>query len=286
MTTSSEPKICFVISPIGSEGSEVRVRADQILNHIIEPIASECGYKELRADKISEPGSITTQVINHILNDPMVIADLTGNNANVFYELAVRHAIRKPYVQIIQDGEKIPFDVAGIRTIPINHTNLDSVAKAKEEIKKQIQFTVSNPTNVESPISVAIDLEKLRQSGDPEKNQLADIFNGIVELKILISQSILARSEGARDTLRASELEAETLRHGLGDEFLFLMDMAVNGDKTLTSEDFRKLLSRYLLRLRKYGLTDSGLQKIVDKRKPKPEMTLEEEALSTEGSVD
>jgi hypothetical protein len=146
----AERPICFVISPIGKEGSEARGRADKVLKHVITPVADECGYEAIRADKISEPGMITTQVINHILNDPLVVADLTGHNANVFYELAVRHATRKPYLQIIQKGEPIPSDVAGMRTIDLDHTDLESVAIAKEEIERQIISTAVRGGNWES----------------------------------------------------------------------------------------------------------------------------------------
>jgi hypothetical protein len=182
--------ICFVIAPIGKEGSEIRARSDRILKHIISPVADECGYDAIRADKISEAGMITTQVINHILNDAMVVADLTGHNANVFYELAVRHAIRKPYVQMIQKGESIPFDVAGMRTIDVDHTDLDSVAGAKEELKRQMLSTALDGAKLESPISVAIDLDKLRRSDDPEKRQIGDILQGIAELRSLIEKRL------------------------------------------------------------------------------------------------
>jgi hypothetical protein len=91
-------KTCFVIAPIGEDNSEIRRRSDLILKYIIEPAATICRYKAIRADRISEPGMITAQVIQHIVDDPMVIADLTGRNSNVYYELAIGHAIRKPYV--------------------------------------------------------------------------------------------------------------------------------------------------------------------------------------------
>jgi hypothetical protein len=188
----TEKPECFVIAPIGAEKSDIRTRSDQILNHVIRPVADECGYKAIRADEISEPGSITTQVINRILEAPMVVADLTGNNANVFYELAVRHAIRKPFVQIIQKGERIPFDVAGIRTIEIDHTNLDSVAAAKEEIKKQMQFASTNPQKIASPISAAIDLASLTQSDDPLKRQLGELLTGVSELKVILDDRLPA----------------------------------------------------------------------------------------------
>ena len=101
-------KICFVIAPIGEPGSEIRKRSDQILEHIIRPTVESCGYKAVRADEIAEPGLITNQIIRHVVNDPLVIADLTGQNPNVFYELAIRHYIGKPLIQIINKVEDIP----------------------------------------------------------------------------------------------------------------------------------------------------------------------------------
>ena len=51
---------------------------------------------------MSQPGSITTQIVDQILTAALVVADLTGHNANVLYELAIRHVVRKPVVQLIQ----------------------------------------------------------------------------------------------------------------------------------------------------------------------------------------
>lgn len=148
-------KTCFVIAPIGEAGSDIRKRSDQVLKHVIVPAVDACGYDALRADQISEPGMITSQVIQHIVDDPLVIADLTGWNPNVFYELAIRHALRKPLIQMIKRGEQIPFDVAGTRTIYVDHKDLDSVEEAKEEIGKQVKALEKDPSNIETPISVS-----------------------------------------------------------------------------------------------------------------------------------
>jgi hypothetical protein len=188
-------KICFVISPIGEEKSEIRTRSDQILKHVIEPPTSECGYKAIRADKIDKPGIITSQVIQHIVEDPLVIADLTGQNPNVFYELAIRHAIRKPFIQIIKKGERIPFDVAGTRTIYVDHHDLDSVGEAKDEIINQIKSLEEDPNKIETPISVSLDLQILRQSDDPEHRSLADIMSVLTELPSRIEGRISERME-------------------------------------------------------------------------------------------
>ena len=113
----------------------------------------------------------------------MVVADLTGKNPNVFYELAIRHAIRKPYVQIIQRGEEKPFDVAGVRTIEIDHHDLDSVQSAKEEIVKQISSMKKEGYLVDSPISITIDFERLKKSENPEQRQLADVLSAMADLR-------------------------------------------------------------------------------------------------------
>ena len=72
-------KIAFVISPIGKHDSPEQKRSNQILKHIIRPIVTELGYEAIRADDITAPGIITTQIIEHVINDPLVIADLTDH---------------------------------------------------------------------------------------------------------------------------------------------------------------------------------------------------------------
>jgi hypothetical protein len=188
MAKSDEERTCFVIAPIGEEGTETRARADQILKHVITPVAKECGYTAVRADKISEPGIITSQVIQHLVEDPLVIADLTGRNANVFYELAVRHAVKKPVVQIIEIGESIPFDVAATRTIQIDHRDLDSAARCRDELARQIKAVEDDPSQVDSPISVAVDLQSLRRSENPLEKSNAEILSMLQEIRAAIGE--------------------------------------------------------------------------------------------------
>jgi len=187
MPGADQKGLCFVIAPIGEEGSEPRTRSDQVLNHVIAPAAQECGYTAMRADQISEPGLITPQIIQHLVEDPLVVADLTGHNANVFYELAVRHAVRKPMVQIIQTGERIPFDVAGTRTIDVDHRDLDSVARCHQEMVRQIRTIEKDVSQVDTPISVAIDLQSLRLSDNPLEKSNAEIMSMLQELRAAVS---------------------------------------------------------------------------------------------------
>jgi hypothetical protein len=177
---------CFVIAPIGDSGSDIRKRSDQILKFIIAPAAIACGYDEpIRADKIDESGFITNQVIQHLIEDAIVVADLTGENPNVFYELAVRHAFRKPVIQLMQVGQKPPFDVNGLRTVNISHTDLEIAESAKQQIIHHMTAIRKKPGNAESPVSVAVDLAALK-GGNPQQRELAQVHEGIAALTRLV----------------------------------------------------------------------------------------------------
>jgi DNA-binding FrmR family transcriptional regulator len=202
MPGANQKGLCFVIAPIGEEGSETRTRSDQVLNHVIAPAATECGYEALRADKISEPGIITSQVIQHLVDDPLVIADLSGWNPNVFYELAVRHAVRKPVVQIIQAGERIPFDVAGTRTIALDHRDLDSAARCRDDIVRQIRAVEKDVSQVDTPISAAIDLQSLRGSENPLEKSNAEIISMLQDVRGVVLDLAKGAAPGPAIDLR------------------------------------------------------------------------------------
>lgn len=205
MMKKEHKKICFVISPIGEEGSETRTRSDQILKHIITQPVSQLGYEVIRADKISEPGIITTQIIEYIVDAELVIADLTDHNPNVFYELAIRHAMRKPLVQMIRKGDVIPFDVAATRVIQFDLHNLDSVAAAKEEISSQVKSIEIGGSEVQNPISVSLDLKVLKESGDAEERSLADIVEAISDLRLTVA----GIDKGLQSSKSMEELKAK-----------------------------------------------------------------------------
>ncbi len=240
-------KACFVIAPIGETESETRKRSDQVLKHIITPAAEACGYKTTRADQISEPGMITSQVIQKIVDDPLVIADLTERNPNVFYELAIRHVIRKPLVQIIKKGEQIPFDVAGTRTIHVDHHDLDNVEEAKEEIIAQIKSIDKGSSIQETPISVSLDLQLLKQSDNPEQRSLADVLSVITELrssvlgmekKIHNPESLIPK-EYFRHMTRKGSMQSPEARHTIMEMRHMLeniMDLSQPGKSKLAIE--------------------------------------------------
>lgn len=108
---------CFVISPIGSPDTIIRENADAVFDYIIQPALSNMNIEAVRADKLAGPGQITEQMIAAILDYDFCIADLSGHNPNVFYELALAQAAERPVILIKLVGEPIPFDVKDYRLI-------------------------------------------------------------------------------------------------------------------------------------------------------------------------
>jgi hypothetical protein len=176
-------KTCFIIAPIGEPNTDLRRRSDQVRRHIIEPVAGEIfKYECLRADDLPQPGLITSQVISHLVEDELVIADLSDWNPNVFYELAIRQAFNKPVVQLLHTGQGLPFDVAQIRTIFYDSQNWDSIAATMGALEKQIQSIERDPTNIESPVSFALNLRTLQQSENPLEKSNAEILTALAGL--------------------------------------------------------------------------------------------------------
>ncbi|GAA1049488.1 hypothetical protein [Arthrobacter russicus] len=149
--------VCFVISPIGNADSEERKHADLMLSALFEPALAELGLRTVRADGIAKPGLITGQVMDHVARAALVIADLSFGNPNVYYELALRHATRKPIVQIIRTSDILPFDVGQYRTVHIDMTDIYTLVPQidlhRQEITRQCRAALEEGATSESPLS-------------------------------------------------------------------------------------------------------------------------------------
>jgi hypothetical protein len=88
----------------------------QVWEEVIAPACATVGLVPVRADGLTRAGEITDQVFRRLRDDDVVIADLTGANANVMYELGMRHTRDSLTVQIGEYG-RLPFDVNVIRTV-------------------------------------------------------------------------------------------------------------------------------------------------------------------------
>lgn len=177
-------KRCFVVSPIGGEGTDIRKRADQVYKYIISPVCETCGFDAVRVDHINQADSITQTIIDMLLQAELVIADMTGHNPNAFYEMGFRACTGKPMIHLKEKGESIPFDIASIRAFDYDLTDLDAVAEVKERLEQTIKsFNITERKEDES----IIELDQPDDSGNTNTSQLLPILyeiqDQIVQLK-------------------------------------------------------------------------------------------------------
>ena len=179
-------KTCFVIRPIGDAGSEMRCAADDRYTSLIAPACGECGYVKIyHAGEISSPGMISRDVIQGVVESDLVVADLTGNNSNVFYELALRHALRRPYVCIAPEAQRPPFDTNDCRYVPYRLDAFGAIDGVRKDLKQAIVGAEQKASDIESPISNAIDLLRLGRGGEMERSVKAIRENTERVLRIL-----------------------------------------------------------------------------------------------------
>ncbi|MBB4396683.1 hypothetical protein [Bradyrhizobium sp. ERR14] len=148
---------CFYISPIGAADSEYRQHSDLFMGTLIEPAVASFGLSLVRADQIDKPGMITKQIMEFLVKARLVIVDMSYHNPNVFYELAIRHMMRLPIVQIVRKADTIPFDVNQMRTVIIDTSDIYSFAPRigtyQTDISSHIRRALEAPEAVETPIS-------------------------------------------------------------------------------------------------------------------------------------
>jgi hypothetical protein len=130
---------CFVVGPIGNRlaaaGTPDRETYEdslRVMEEVIAPACAHHGLEPVRADNLARAGEITEQIFRRLREDDVVIADLTGANANVMYELGLRHTRDKLTVQIGEYG-RLPFDINTIRTIQFSRSAMGLI-NARDEL--------------------------------------------------------------------------------------------------------------------------------------------------------
>lgn len=203
----AERPLCFVLMPFGkkpdSAGSTVDF--DAVYRNLIVPAIEEAGLQPLRADEEMTGGIIHKPMFERLILCPYAVADLTTANANVFYELGLRHAVR-PWstVLIFSEGGRLPFDVSHLRAFRYQLTaegtpeNLETARKALVERLREAR----EPTP-DSPIFQLV--EGMRP---PEMDRLkTDVFRDRVRYSTHMKERLaIARKQGVA-ALRSVESE-------------------------------------------------------------------------------
>jgi len=110
-----DPNLCFVLMPFAGI-------FQPIYDDYIRPVVQRQKMNCVRADEIVGVGSITKDIWENICRARFVVADLTGKNPNVFYEVGLAHALGKDVVLLTQTLDDVPFDLRNLRCLVYENT--------------------------------------------------------------------------------------------------------------------------------------------------------------------
>lgn len=188
MVKTNDKRKCFIITPIGSDNSDTFRRANGVIESAIKPVLKSFDYDDIKpAYEINVSGMINTQIINRIIEDDLVIANLTGNNPNVMYELCLRHVVAKPIIHICERGTNLPFDIKDSRTIFYENDML-GVKELRTEISKYMREINYNEDYMDNPIYSAYKYGKLLKETQGTENN--EILTLLMDIKDEVSKTV------------------------------------------------------------------------------------------------
>lgn len=173
------PLECFVIMPITTrqpyEGNHFQI----VYDHLIKPACILAGFNPIRSDEIKNTNFIVKDILKRLLDSPMAICDLSGQNPNVLFELGIRQSFNKP-VTIIKDilTPRI-FDIDGLRCIEYNENlRVDIIGSSIKLIAETLINTYEAKENKENSLIEALSITPAKI---PEERTLSNDTSILLE---------------------------------------------------------------------------------------------------------
>ena len=207
--------LCFVLMPFGIKpnAAGTTVNFDAVYEKLIAPAISDAGMEPLRADEEMTGGIIHKPMFERLLLCDYAVADLTTANANVFYELGVRHAMRQwSTVSIFaKGGSQLPFDVALLRALPYQlgpdgtPGNVDADKQALTKLLKEARRTAQDKPSADSPLyQLLVDYPDVARTK-------TDVFRDQVRYSAEQKAKLAVARKQGLDAVRAIEQELEPI---------------------------------------------------------------------------
>ncbi|OVE81187.1 hypothetical protein BVY04_03890 [bacterium M21] len=207
-------KECFIVTPIANKDSNTRRAADGVIEACIQPVLEKLGFIATAAHHVSATGSITKDVITRLLEADMVVANLTGTNPNVMYEVGIRHATGKPMIAIVEEGgENLPFDIADERTI-FYVNDMRGVEELRKSLGPMVEKAAEEDFPADNPVtrvSKAQAYEKLLTAQDESGEKSVEKY--MFESMERIERAIRRIGEPKAAPQTATEIYSHIISH-------------------------------------------------------------------------
>ena len=189
--------LCFVLMPFGRKMDAAgRVtNFDSVYEKIIAPAVAKAGLEPIRADEEKIGGTIHKPMFERLMLCQYAVADITGANPNVFYELGIRHAMRpRSTVIVFAEGTVLPFDIALVRGISYKTDG------------------AGEPVGVDTTLAAIADQLKAARGNPDDDSPIFQLVEGVPHWDIDHSKTDIFRksvdySKNYKDRLRAAVRE-------------------------------------------------------------------------------
>ena len=267
-------KKCFVIMPFSDTESCTEEKWTEIFEYIIKKSVEESGLGYECERSVAGRANIIRGILDALNKANVVIADLTDNNPNVFYELGVRHTLTNRTIMIAQGEENIPFD---LKPYPVAFYSESpaKIAQFKQAIKEKLVDIEKNPERSDNPIADFLHLKNVdilahEKSSNWKKldallselSENLDVIDSVIEQALKnqnlrnekrkgeVKYSVVRFDTTCLDLLTSTHylsLPEDTLRLALKvREFLKIGNTRLNYWLTASSEENEKIFAQFL----------------------------------------
>jgi hypothetical protein len=198
--------LCFVLMPFGrkTDAAGRTTDFDAVYREIIAPAVNAAELDPIRADEEKIGGAIHKPMFERLMLCNYAIADITGANPNVYYELGIRHAMRpRSTVILFAAGTILPFDIALLRGIPYQ-TNDQGVpsnpAACSEAIARQLGAAKDNPHD-DSPLFQMLDYMPRHEVDHTKTDTFRDRFNYSKQFKDRLANALQQGKQAVNETI-------------------------------------------------------------------------------------
>ena len=193
-TKVAEPKkrkakdVCFVIMPYGGWGNDY-------YETIYRPAIESAGLETHRADDLFGPSTIVNDIWAYTKKARLLLADLSGKNPNVFYELGLAHALGKPVILVAESMDEIPFDLRALRVITYDKQDPAWGDNLRKKVEASVKEVLKSSKEAVLPAFLEVKGVTAKPQVTPHEKKLIEIKQEIDLLKREV------RSRGRPDEL-------------------------------------------------------------------------------------
>lgn len=214
---TSQREICFTIMPFGGW-------LDDYYATIYRPAIEATGLEAHRADDLFRPSTIVTDIWSYTKKAKLLLADLTGKNPNVFYELGLAHALAKPAILIAESMDEIPFDLRALRIIVYDKNAPDWGKLLRQKVEASIKEVLNAPVTAVLPAFLDVKTTTPKVAVTPHEREIIEIKQELDLLRRAVRTGGIAdRSERAIEDIGPDEaraLIASYKEQGMPDEVI------------------------------------------------------------------